>query len=122
MTQISDRNIVLVVEDESLLRWHAVDVVEGAGFVALEAADADEALRILAEHPDIKILFTDINMPGSLDGLKLAQVVHVRYPQIKLIVTSGKIAPSSEELPEDGVFIAKPYSADSVARHLVSLA
>jgi CheY-like chemotaxis protein len=122
MTQISDRNIVLVVEDESLLRWHAVDVVEGAGFVALEAADADEALRILAEHPDIKILFTDINMPGSLDGLKLAQLVHERYPQIKLIVTSGKIAPSSEELPEDGVFIAKPYSADSVACHLVSLA
>jgi len=118
MIPVKERRAILVVEDESLLRWRAMDVVEEAGFAALEASNADDALRILAAHSDIKALFTDINMPGTLDGLELAQFVHDRYPDIKLIITSGKAAPSGDEIPEDGVFLPKPYSTADVARYL----
>jgi CheY-like chemotaxis protein len=118
MIPVKERRAILVVEDESLLRWRAMDVVEEAGFAALEASNADDALRILAAHSDIRALFTDINMPGTLDGLELAQFVHNRYPDIKLIITSGKAAPSDDEIPEDGVFLPKPYSTADVARYL----
>jgi two-component system, response regulator PdtaR len=118
MIPVKERRAILVVEDESLLRWRAMDVVEEAGFAALEASNADDALRILAAHSDIKALFTDINMPGTLDGLELAQFVHDRYPHIKLIITSGKAAPSDDEIPDDGVFLSKPYSTADVARYL----
>ena len=82
--------VVLVVEDEPLLRMLAVEVVEEAGFIAIEARDADEAVVLLESRSDITLLFTDINMPGSMDGLKLAHAVRNRWPPIKILVVSGK--------------------------------
>src|SRR5665213_3106992 len=88
MTADASRSIVLVVEDELMLRMRAVDMVEDAGFVPVEAIDADEAIRILESRDDISVLFTDIQMPGSMDGLKLAHVAHTRWPHIKIILVS----------------------------------
>jgi len=82
---------VLVVEDEMVLRMRAVDIVEDAGFTAVQAVNADEALAILESRSDISLLFSDIQMPGSMDGLKLAHAVHDRWPSIKIILVSGQI-------------------------------
>src|SRR5688572_12038312 len=92
---------VLVVEDEMVLRMRAVDIVEDAGFTAIQAIDADQALSILEARSDISLLFTDIQMPGSMDGLKLAHAVRHRWPDIKIILVSGQVRPSSEERPVD---------------------
>src|ERR1700694_5339722 len=82
---------VLVVEDEMMLRMRAVDIVEDAGFTAIEAVNADEALAILESRSDVDLLFTDIQMPGSMDGLRLAHAVHQRWPSIKIILVSGQL-------------------------------
>src|SRR6188472_2143372 len=82
---------ILVVEDEMVLRMRAVDIVEDAGFTAIEAVNADQALSILEGRSDIALLFSDIQMPGSMDGLKLAFAVHARWPAIKIILVSGQI-------------------------------
>src|SRR5881227_1349531 len=100
--------VVLVVEDELLLRMRAVDMVEDAGFTSVEAVDADEAVAILESRSDISLLFTDIQMPGSLDGLKLAHAVHKRWPAIKIILVSGQVNLSDAEKPADSRFFGKP--------------
>jgi CheY-like chemotaxis protein len=82
---------VLIVEDEMMLRMRAVDIVEDAGFSPIEAVSADEALSILESRSDISLLFTDIQMPGSMGGLKLAHAVHDRWPAIKIILVSGQV-------------------------------
>jgi two-component sensor histidine kinase len=99
---------VLVVEDEMMLRMRAVDIVEDAGFIPIEAVNADEALAILESRSDIELLFTDIQMPGSMDGLKLAHAVHERWPSIKIILVSGKLTPTDAEKPIDSRFFGKP--------------
>jgi two-component sensor histidine kinase len=99
---------VLVVEDEMMLRMRAVDIVEDAGFTPIEAVNADEALAILESRSDIELLFTDIQMPGSMDGLKLAHAVHERWPSIKIILVSGKLTPTDAEKPIDSRFFGKP--------------
>jgi two-component sensor histidine kinase/ActR/RegA family two-component response regulator len=99
---------VLVVEDEILLRMRAVDIVEDAGFTPIEAVNADEALAILESRSDIVLLFTDIQMPGSMDGLKLAQAVHQRWPSIKIILVSGKLTLTEAEKPIHSRFFGKP--------------
>jgi two-component sensor histidine kinase/FixJ family two-component response regulator len=99
---------VLVVEDEMMLRMRAVDIVEDAGFTAIEAVNADEALEILESRSDIELLFTDIQMPGSMDGLKLAHAVHQRWPSIKIILVSGKLTPTDAEKPIHSRFFGKP--------------
>src|ERR1051325_2951974 len=108
----SDRAVtrpnVLVVEDEMVLRMRAVDIVEDAGFTAVEAVNADEALAILEGRSDIALLFTDIQMPGSMDGLKLAHAVHSRWPDIGIILVSGQMKPSDAERPTDSRFFSKP--------------
>lgn len=106
---------VLVVEDEPLVRMLAVDVVEEAGFEAVEASNADEALDLLDKMPDIRLLFTDIDMPGSMDGLRLAAAVRDRWPPVYIIVVSGKQRPSDAELP-DGIFFPKPYDVATMCR------
>src|SRR6266567_8696348 len=83
--------VVLVVEDELVLRMRAVDIVEDAGFTPLEAVNADDALALLESRSDIELLFTDIQMPGSMDGLKLAFAVHERWSPIKIILVSGQL-------------------------------
>jgi two-component sensor histidine kinase/CheY-like chemotaxis protein len=99
---------VLVVEDEMLLRMRAVDIVEDAGFSPIEAVNADEALAILESRSDVNLLLTDIQMPGSMDGLKLAHAVHERWPSIKIILVSGKLTPTDSERPTDSRFFGKP--------------
>ena len=95
---------VLVVEDEMVLRMRAVDIVEDAGFTAVEAINADEALAILEKRSDISLLFSDIQMPGSMDGLKLADAVHARWPSIKIILVSGQIKLTDADKPANSVF------------------
>jgi CheY-like chemotaxis protein len=112
---VTNRPVVLIVEDEALIRAGALDWVEEAGFEAIEAANADEAIRILESRNDIRILFTDIDMPGSMDGLKLAHAVRNRWPAIKLVVTSGRSLPANKDLPKGGRFIGKPYAPSQVA-------
>lgn len=112
------RAVVLIVEDDFLIRMDAIEMIETAGFDTLEAADADQAIAILTARPDIHLVFTDIQMPGSMNGLKLAHFVRDRWPPIKLIATSGHIRPEGYELPHGGRFLPKPYSAREVAAHL----
>ena len=106
--------VILVVDDEPIVRMYAVDSLEDAGFIVVEAGDAEEALSLLDARPDIAVLFTDINMPGPMDGLDLARRVHAIRPDVQLIVTSGRIRPSNDELPDCGAFVPKPYSASEV--------
>jgi DNA-binding NtrC family response regulator len=106
--------VVLVVEDEPLLRWRAVNMVEDAGFEALEANGSSEAMRILEGRLDIRVVFTDIDLPGGVDGLVLAAMIRNRWPPIAIIVTSGKHAPMANEMPVGGLFFAKPYRAEQV--------
>ena len=102
------RNVlVLLVEDEPLVRLVASEGLEEAGYEVLEAANADDALRVLAVRPDVGVLFTDVNMPGKLDGLALAELVHRQWPAIKLLVTSGRSLQGV--VPDDGRFLVKPY-------------
>src|SRR4029079_19489779 len=103
---------VLVVEDEMVLRMRAVDIVEDAGFSAVEAVNADEAMRILEHRSEISLLFSDIQMPGTMDGLKLAHAVHDRWPGIKIILVSGQITPSEDETPADSRFFGKPLEQE----------
>jgi CheY-like chemotaxis protein len=100
---------VLVVEDDFLSRLHAVNLVEDTGYIAVEAFNADEAIHILETRKDIRIVFTDINMPGSMDGLKLAHAIRKRWPPIELILTSGHADLSDTDIPERGQFFSKPY-------------
>ena len=109
------RPVVLIVEDEFLLRMDAVDMITAAGFEALEATNADEAIIVLESRRDISVVFTDIQMPGSMDGLKLARAVRGRWPPIKIIATSGRAHVTQQDLPEGGRFVAKPYSPGEIA-------
>lgn len=114
--------VVLVVEDSTIIRMGAVDLVLSAGYEALEANDADEAIRILESRSDIDLVFTDVQMPGTMDGIKLSHYIRDRWPPVKLIVASGKEILEESSLPEGSWFFSKPYSdhaiADAMARML----
>ncbi len=103
--------IVLVVEDEMLLRMRVVDMVEDAGYIPVEAVDADDAFAILKSRSDIALLFTDIQMPGSMNGLELAHAVHERWPPIKIILASGQLQLSGTDIPPDSRFFGKPLKS-----------
>lgn len=105
---------VLVVEDESLIRMAIADSLEENGFTVIEAADANQALEQLERHPSITIVFTDVNMPGSIDGIRLAKAVRDRWPPVRIYVTSGHRRVDESELPNEAVFIPKPYNPDSL--------
>jgi len=113
--------VVLVVEDEMLLRMRAVDMVEDAGFTPVEAVDADEAVAILEARSDIALLFTDIQMPGSMDGLKLAHAVHQRWPPIKIILVSGQLKLANLDIPVDSCFFGKPLEAGAMIAQMQSM-
>jgi two-component system, response regulator PdtaR len=118
------RAVVLVVEDSTLIRMGAVDLVLSAGYEALEARDADEAIRILESRSDIDLVFTDVQMPGTMDGIKLSHYIRDRWPPVKLIVASGMAILEESILPEGSRFFLKPYNdhaiADAMARMLSS--
>ena len=112
---------VLIVEDEMVLRMRAVDIVEDAGFQPVEAVNADQAISILESRSDISLLFTDIQMPGSMDGLMLAHAVHDRWPAIKIILVSGQVNPSEAEKPADSRFFGKPLSVENMISELQAM-
>jgi CheY-like chemotaxis protein len=115
------RPVVLVVEDEFLLRMDAVDIITAAGFEVLEASNADQAIEILESRFDITVVFTDIQMPGSMDGLKLAAAIRGRWPPIKIVATSGHVDVKRDDLPEGGRFVPKPYSPREITNILRDL-
>jgi CheY-like chemotaxis protein len=116
------RQVVLVVEDEPLLRMMAVDMVEDAGFEAVEAADATDAVRILERRTDIRIVFTDIDMPRGMDGMRLAAAIRDRWPPIEIILTSGHVAVDDVRMPPRSVFFPKPYVVEKVVETLHRMA
>jgi two-component system, response regulator PdtaR len=103
------------------VRLLAVDIVEEAGFIALEAPDADHAVAILESRSDIAVLYTDINMPGSMDGLKLAHAVRNRWPPVKIVMVSGQARLMPSDLPTNAHFFPKPYRASVMVSHLRAL-
>jgi CheY-like chemotaxis protein len=113
---------VLVVEDEALLRLDIVEALGQRGFVVVEAENATRAIEVLHQNPDVQVMFTDIDMPGGVDGLKLAAMVRDRWPPIKIVYTSGHRRPADLDLPGESQFFSKPYNPDRVAATLRSLA
>ena len=113
--------VVLVVEDDFLIRICAVEMIETAGFDVVEATNADEAIEILEARLDITVVFTDIQMPGSMDGLKLAAAIRGRWPPIKIVATSGIVDVRKADLPEGGRFLPKPYSSAEIVKALREL-
>jgi CheY-like chemotaxis protein len=111
---MAKKAVILVVEDEALIRMGAVQMLEDAGFATVEVSNADDAMKVLELRSDIRAVFTDINMPGTLDGLRLARAVRGRWPPIHLILTSGLVSPSEEDFPANGRFIRKPYRPEHV--------
>lgn len=113
--------VVLVVEDDPLLRMNAVDMIEEAGFLAIEAPNADAAIQMLEDRSDIRLIFTDIDMPGSMDGLALAHAVANRWPPVRIVATSGHFKVSETDLPNGGRFIPKPYRQHQLIDMLATL-
>jgi len=114
--------LVLVVEDEFLVRMNAVSLLEEAGFGVLEAGSADDAIALLESRKDIRIVFTDINMPGSMDGLRLAHAIRNRWPPIELVLTSGQMRVHNDDMPARGLFLSKPYDPNKLVEVVRSLA
>lgn len=112
---------ILIVEDEALIRFDLIDFFEDAGFRVFEAADADEAIEILERERTIRVLLTDIQMPGSLDGLNLAHYVRDRFPPTALIVTSGALSPRQADMPIDSFFVPKPMNIRNVLAQIERL-
>lgn len=100
---------VLVVEDETIIRHDLMDFFEDRGFAVFEAEDADQAIDILSRHPAIQVVLTDVQMKGSMDGLRLARYVRDRYPPVVIVVVSGAVRPSVADLPDRSFFVAKPF-------------
>jgi CheY-like chemotaxis protein len=113
--------VILIVEDEPLLRELVVELVEDAGFIVLEAADAEQAVALLETRPDIAVLFTDVDMPGKMDGLKLAHAVRRRWPLIEILIASGHVRLKLSDLPTNSVFLGKPYRGEALISRLRSL-
>ena len=118
---MTQNTVILVVEDEALIRMGAFQMLEEAGFTVVEADNAHDAVRILEQRDDVCAIFTDINMPGTMDGLRLARMVRDRWPPIHLIVTSGLVSPNDDDLPPGGRFIRKPYDPGHVVATLREL-
>jgi two-component system, response regulator PdtaR len=109
--------VVLVVEDEPLVGLAAIEMLEDAGYAVLHAPDADEAIKLLEKHPEIRLLFTDVQMPGSMDGVKLVEACRKRWPPVRIVVTSGNPRPTL--LGEDTIFVPKPYDAATLHANCV---
>ncbi len=109
-----DVAIVLVVEDEPLLRLAGIDLIEAAGYEAVAASDATEAIAILESRDDIRVVFTDVDMPRGVDGMRLAAIIRDRWPPIKVIVVSGHIEDPGDVIPAETVFFSKPYREEEI--------
>ena len=114
-----DASVVLLVEDQQLVRMTAADELEEGGFQVLESATADMALAVLeARSDEVHVLFTDVDMPGSMDGMALAEQVHRRWPHILLLISSGHARPHPDEIPDHGRFVPKPYVGATLVQNI----
>ena len=113
--------VILVVEDDPIIRMGALRFVADAGFDAIEASNADEAIRILESRSDIHLVFTDVGMPGTMDGIKLAHYIRRRWPPVKLIVASGKVIVDESHLPAGARFFPKPYSESAIVGAMIAM-
>ncbi|SCW89870.1 response regulator [Ancylobacter rudongensis] len=107
--------VILIVEDSPIIRMSAVDLMESAGYVALEAGCADEAIALLESRNDIDLVFTDVQMPGTMDGIKLSHHIRNRWPPVKLVVASGNAIIEEGSLPAGSRFFPKPYDGHAIA-------
>jgi DNA-binding NtrC family response regulator len=114
-------HIVLVVEHDALLKTLTADIMKDAGFTALQASNADEALAVLESRPDIALLLTSITMPSGMDGLSLAHMVAKRWPAVKIVIASGQIQLAGLRLPKNSSFFLKPYNAQRMISEIRSL-
>lgn len=121
MPEIQKLPTVLIVEDEALVRMQGVDILEEAGFDVLEAANGDDALIILARGIDVHLLFSDIGLPGSIDGLGLARIVHQRWPDIHLLLTSAQHRMRHADVPGAGMFVRKPWASAALVQQIQEL-
>jgi len=112
--------VVLVVEDEPIIRMNAVAIIEDAGYEVVEAANADDAIVLMERRSDIDVVFSDIEMPGSIDGLKLIHLIRLRWPPVILILASGRVSPAIADMPPATVFLLKPYQEAALLRALPS--
>ncbi|MGV1951422.1 response regulator [Agrobacterium vitis] len=115
------RPVILVVEDSPLIRMGAIDLVLSAGYEVLEAGDADEAIRILESRDDIDLVFTDVQMPGTMDGIKLSHYIRDRWPPVKLIIASGAAILEESMLPGGSRFFSKPYDELTITEAMAQL-
>lgn len=121
MTDPSNPVVVLIVEDEPLVRMMVTDLFADEGFEVLEAADGDQALSIFERRRDVALLFTDVEMPGSVDGFALARWAHLHRPHVKTIVVSGRALPRAGDIPEGAAFVGKPYDHVDVIRRVQTM-
>jgi DNA-binding NtrC family response regulator len=112
------RAVILVVEDEILVRMYAADILQEAGYHVIEAGNADEALLCLEARDDIQSVMTDIEMPGSMNGMALAAQIRIRWPEIGVLINSGRVRPASCDMPDGADFISKPYASSELLRRL----
>jgi len=118
---ILNQPVVLLVEDEPLVRLTQVDVLREAGFWVLEAENADEAFEMLRRRQDVSVVLTDVDMPGSIDGFEFARLVAQGWPEVGVMVISGKAFPDEGDLPPSATFVAKPVYPDALVEHLSAL-
>ena len=121
LSSAARRAVVLIVEDEPLVRMMVIELFEDEGFEVLEAANADQALNIFGERDDVALLFTDVEMPGSIDGYALARWVHSNRPAVKTMIVSGRALPRAGDVPEGAAFVGKPYDHDDVMRRVQTM-
>lgn len=114
------RKVVLIVEDDVLIRMEAVDLFEDAGYEVIEAGDADAAVEALEARDDITFLFTDIEMPGSMDGMALALAARKRWPPIRILIASGRVKPYVDEMPSGSAFVSNPYDSRQISAAILT--
>lgn len=119
LAEAADVAQILIVEDEFLIRMLAADVATDQGYGVLEAGSSEEAVAILERDRNIGLVFTDIDMPGACDGLALAKLIKRSWPAIRVVITSGKVIPPDNDMPDDVVFLAKPYRPQELAHIFV---
>lgn len=120
-TAHAHRPAILIVEDDPIIRWSGAETLLDAGFEVLEAASADEALTLLENHGAVSVLFTDVDMPGGMDGIELARIAAHRWPCIHIIVASGRRETQVRRMPDNGRFIPKPYMPEQIVRDIDEL-
>lgn len=111
-----DMNTILIVEDEAIIRFELIDLFEEEGYHVFDAENADQAITIMERHSSIRIVLTDIDMPGSMDGLKLAHFIRNRYPPTLLLIASGRVSVPEKHLPDHSVFLSKPFDPTRLLR------